>query len=107
MTIGVFMAEVCDISSDKGTTSSAHDVPIAFCLTTNANNNTIIRTPEINALLNMGYSPIAALRFGPNLPDKFSIYTVDSLPERLLSALSRKSDGSIHAAMNWLARECN
>jgi hypothetical protein len=104
MTIRVFMAEVCDHSSDKGTRSSAHDVSLAFCLTTTRINNTTIRRPEIDAFLNMGYSPIAVLRFDPSFSDKFSIYAIEGLPVCLLLALSRRSDNSIQAAMNWLAQ---
>jgi hypothetical protein len=61
----------------------------------------MIMTPEINALFKTGYSPFAVLRFDPNFPGKFSIYRGDVLPMCLRSALSRKADRLIQAAMNW------
>jgi hypothetical protein len=103
-TIGIFMAVVCDHSSENGTTGSHHDVPLALCLTADGENNTFIMTQEIYELFDTGYYPIAVLRFDPNVPGVFPIFTAGELPECLKSALSRKSVGLIQNAMSWLAR---
>lgn len=107
MTIGIFMAVVCDHSSGKGDTNSLHDVPLAFCLTADGKDNTFILTPEIKELFDIGYSAIAVLRFAPDMPDRFSQFTLWGLPECLLSALSKKSDGLVHKALSGLAGESN
>jgi hypothetical protein len=106
-TIGIFMAVDSDHSSDEGTAISQHDVPLSFCLTADGENNTFIVTPEIAELFGMGYAAIAVLRFDPNLPDRFFQFTLEGLSERLLSALTEKSEGLVHNALSQFGRGYN
>jgi hypothetical protein len=107
MTIGIFMAVVCDHSSAERTTISQHDVQLFFCFTADDENCGYIPTPEIAELFEMGYSAIAVLRYDPKIPKRFSQITLEGLPECLQSALSKQSDALVHDALSWLAREYN
>ena len=54
ISIGVFMAQVCDNSFDEGTLGLPHDVPLALCMTTYGYCDTMIMTPEIKASFRTG-----------------------------------------------------
>jgi hypothetical protein len=107
MTIGFIMAVVCDHQSDKSTPNPQHDVPMAFCFTADGENNSLIQTPEMLQLYDRGYSPIAIIRFDPNMPKKLAVRTRGVLPECLQSELSKKAEGLVHEALSGLARKYN
>jgi hypothetical protein len=106
-TLGFIMAVVCDHLSDKSTPNPQHDVPLAFCFTTDTEFNSLIVTPEMLQLIYRGYFAIAIVRFNPSMPDQFHVFTPRALPECVRIALLKKSEGLVNDAFSVSAREYN
>jgi hypothetical protein len=105
VTLGCIMAAVIEHDSGEITSATAGNVRLTYCPTTESSDNRIITTPEMLALGEAGFLPIAIARLTRDDPSQFVLLAASGLSEELRLALEHRGCDLVMTGLSGLADE--